>query len=112
MRECGEPFVKAVVQNLQRKLPAIMGGPNGPLKEEHLTKANFPFESLPVVLFSLQATVQANMPMAPEVKETIMTMIENSKRLIMQISQRGPQQPPPQNLRPQQPSLPHPLCLK
>ena len=101
MRECGEPFVKAVVQNLQRKLPAIMGGPNGPLKEEHLTKANFPFESLPVVLFSLQATVQANMPMAPEVKETIMTMIENSKRLIMQISQRGPpqqqQQPPSVN---------------
>ena len=36
MREHGEPFVKAVVQNLQRKLPAIMGGPAGPLKEEHL----------------------------------------------------------------------------
>ena len=66
---------------------------------EHLTKANFPFESLPVVLFSLQATVQANMPMAPEVKETIMTMIENSKRLIMQISQRGP----PQQQQQQQP---------
>ena len=86
MREHGEPFVKAVVQNLQRKLPAIMGGPAGPLKEEHLQKANFPYESLPVVLFSLQGA--ANMPMAPELKETIVTMIQNSRQLVSQISQR------------------------
>ena len=103
MREHGEPFVKAVVQYLQRKLPAIMGGPNGPLKEEHLSMANFPFESLPVILFSLQS-MTSTMPMSPEVKETIMTMIQNSQRIISQsrTSQPPIQQvpPPPGVLRP------------
>ena len=53
MREHGEAFVKAAIQYLQRKIPAIMGGPQGLLTEEHLTKANFPPECLTTILICL-----------------------------------------------------------
>ena len=89
MREHGEGFVKAAIQYLQRKLPAIMGGPQGSLTEEHLTKANFPPECLTTILICLKQVAQMT-PIMAEMKETIHTMVQNSQPVL----NRPPMQPP------------------
>jgi hypothetical protein len=89
MREHGEGFVKAAIQYLQRKLPAIMGGPQGPLMEDHLTKASFHPESLTTILICLKQ-VAAMLPIMAEMKETILTMVQNSQPVL----NRPPIQPP------------------
>ena len=97
MREHGEAFVKAAIQYLQRKLPAIMGGPQGPLTEEHLTKANFPPECLPIILLCLKQ-VATMLPIMTEMKETIHAMVQNSQAVL--------NRPPPQPLQPAGPRGP------
>ena len=89
MREHGEGFVKAAIQYLQRKLPAIMGGPQGPLTEEHLTKANFPPECLTTILICLKQ-IAAMLPIMTEMKETIHAMVQHSQSVL----NRPPMQPP------------------
>lgn len=89
MREDGEAFVKAAIQYLQRKIPAIMGGPQGSLTEEHLTKANFPPECLTTILVCLKQVAQMT-PIMAEMKEAIHTMVQNSQPVL----NRPPMQPP------------------
>ena len=94
MREHGEAFVKAAIQYLQRKLPAIMGGPQGPLTEEHLTKSNFPPECLTTILICLKQ-VAAMLPIMTEMKETIQAMVQNSHTVLNRPQMQPPQAPGP-----------------
>jgi len=87
IREHGEVFVAATVKFLQRKIPSITGP--GPLKEEAVPKASLPMECLATILICLQDSVK-QMPLGPEVAETIMSMVTVCGVLLSR-----PRPPPP-----------------
>ena len=87
IREHGEVFVAATVKFLQRKIPSITGP--GPLKEEAVPKASLPMDCLATILICLQDSVK-QMPLGPEVAETIMSMVTVCGVLLSR-----PRPPPP-----------------
>lgn len=92
----GEAFVSACVQFLNRRYPALFGGPSA--IEANLPVSSLPPETLATMLTCLQQCM--NLPgtggglalsISQELSETILTMVANSTRLLAKV----PRQPPP-----------------
>ncbi len=74
--------MKAVVQYLQRRLPALADPSQGPLKEKHFAKSTMlSTETLPVILVCLQQASQ-QLGVHPEIKEAVGTMIAQAQPLL------------------------------
>uniref|UniRef100_A0A0K2T7H7 CCR4-NOT transcription complex subunit 1 n=1 Tax=Lepeophtheirus salmonis TaxID=72036 RepID=A0A0K2T7H7_LEPSM len=99
MMDHGEASVKAVVQYLQRKIPAIMG--SVPVKEEYVLKSNIPLDALPIILMCLQQIITNGARIQMDLRETIITMVSNCQGILSRRqSQQQPPVPPPVVLRP------------